>query len=107
MIERSPLSPASVIDHEKLLGRISRHWDDQIVPQLVDYVRIPAKSPGFDRDWAKNGHIDAAVALAEKWVRAQRVPGLALELVRIGDRTPVLFFDIPATGGLDNGRSVL
>ena len=34
---------------------IPQLWDSSIVPTLVDYIRIPAKSPHFDRDWAKNG----------------------------------------------------
>ncbi len=90
-----------------LAARIDRQWDADIVPQLVEYVRIPAKSPHFDPDWAKHGHIEAAIRQAEKWVAAQGVAGLALEIVRIGGRTPVLFFDIPATGGLAGERTVL
>ena len=31
-----------------LATAIARQWDDEIVPQLTDYVRIPAKSPHFD-----------------------------------------------------------
>ena len=42
--------------------RIARQWDDDIVPQLVDYIRLPAKSPHFDPDWKRHGHIEAAVA---------------------------------------------
>ena len=42
-----------------LAAAIARHWDDEIVAQLTDYVRIPAKSPHFDAEWKKNGHIDA------------------------------------------------
>src|SRR5206468_3159636 len=38
---------------------------------------------------------------------AQNVPGLTLDVVRIDGRTPVLFFDVPATGGLGDERSVL
>ncbi|MGE0356105.1 MAG: M20/M25/M40 family metallo-hydrolase [Burkholderiales bacterium] len=90
-----------------LSARIDPQWDADIVPQLVAYVRIPAKSPHFDPDWAANGHIEAAIGQAERWVRAQAVPGLALEVVRIEGRTPVLFFDIPATGGLGGSRTVL
>jgi acetylornithine deacetylase/succinyl-diaminopimelate desuccinylase-like protein len=100
-----PAIPA--VAANSLAARIERQWDDDIVPQLVEYIRLPAKSPHFDRDWASNGHIEAAIRQAEKWVRAQAVPGLALEIVRIGERTPVLFFDIPATGGLANERTVL
>ncbi|HEX4944781.1 MAG TPA: M20 family metallopeptidase [Usitatibacteraceae bacterium] len=90
-----------------LAARIERQWDSDIIPQLVDYIRIPARSPHFDADWAKNGHIEAAVRQAEKWVTAQAVKGLSLEIVRLGERTPVLFFDIPATGGLAGERTVL
>ena len=56
-----------------LIDRISRHWDAEIVPQLIDYVRIPAKSPHFDPAWEANGHIESVISLAERWVRAQPV----------------------------------
>ena len=82
-------------------------WEQSIVPQLVDYIRIPAKSPHFDADWARNGHIEATVRQAERWVAAQGVEGLSLEILRIDGRTPVLFFDVPATGGLASERTVL
>ena len=90
-----------------LAARIGRQWDADIVPQLVEYVRIPAKSPHFDAGWAKNGHIEAAIRQAERWVSAQGVKGLDLKVLHLEGRTPVLFFDIPATGGLGNERTVL
>ena len=90
-----------------LAARVERQWDADIVPQLVDYIRIPAKSPHFDAQWAQNGHIERAIRQAEAWVRAQPVAGMAVEIVRIAGRTPVLFFDIPATGGLPADRTVV
>ncbi len=80
-----------------LATAIARQWDDEIVPQLTDYVRIPAKSPHFDPEWKKNGHIDRVVALAEAWVRKQPVRGLEVEVVRLKGRTPLLYFNVPAT----------
>ena len=80
-----------------LIDRISRHWDAEIVPQLIDYVRIPAKSPHFDPSWEANGHIESVISLAERWVRAQPVRGLIVEIVRLPGRTPVLVFEAPAT----------
>ena len=35
---------------------------------------------------------------AATWVEAQKVEGLKLEIVRLEGRTPVLFFEVPATG---------
>jgi acetylornithine deacetylase/succinyl-diaminopimelate desuccinylase-like protein len=75
--------------------KISQFWDDAIVPALVEYIRIPAKSPHFDKAWQKNGYIDAAVELAAAWCRKHAVPGMKLEVVRLDGRTPVLFLEVP------------
>jgi acetylornithine deacetylase/succinyl-diaminopimelate desuccinylase-like protein len=80
-----------------LSAAIAAKWDDEIVPHLTDYIRIPAKSPHFDPDWKKNGHIERVVALAEAWVRKQLVRGLEVEIVRLKGRTPLLYFNVPAT----------
>jgi acetylornithine deacetylase/succinyl-diaminopimelate desuccinylase-like protein len=77
---------------------IARQWDDDIVPRLVEYISIPAKSPHFDAAWQANGHIDRVVALAERWARAQSIDGLAVEVVRLPGRTPVLLFEVPGNG---------
>lgn len=77
---------------------VSGKWDDEIVPQLVDYIRIPNKSPMFDADWVEHGHMEAAVTLMERWARAQSIPGMTVEVVRLEGRTPLIYLDIPATG---------
>src|SRR5687768_18279486 len=84
---------------------IAQFWDEAIVPTLVDYIRIPAKSPHFDKDWAKHGHIDAAVDLAAAWCRKHAVPGMKLEVLRLPGRTPVLFLEIPSN--TDSKKNVL
>lgn len=70
-------------------------WDDEIVPQLIDYIRIPNKSPMFDREWQRHGHMDEAVHLMETWCRSKQVPGMQVEVVRLEGRTPLLLLDIP------------
>jgi acetylornithine deacetylase/succinyl-diaminopimelate desuccinylase-like protein len=91
------------VDPRSLLEFTARQWDAEIVPQLVEYVRIPAKSPHFDRDWEAHGHIDSVVRHAEEWCRRQPVAGMRLEVVRLPKRTPLLFFEVP--GAVD--RTVL
>ena len=85
--------------------RIARQWDDDIVPQLIDYIRLPAKSPHFDPEWRKHGHIDASIRLAQTWAARQAIQGLKLEVISLEGRTPVLYFDVPARGR--NSRTVL
>jgi acetylornithine deacetylase/succinyl-diaminopimelate desuccinylase-like protein len=82
---------------DTLLSAISAHWDSEIVAQLTEYVRVPAKSPQFDPQWEQHGHIERVIRLAEAWVNKQPVRGLKLEIVRLPGRTPLLYFDVPAT----------
>ncbi len=81
---------AQWVDHE---------FNSSIVPTLVDYIKIPNKSPMFEPEWKKAGHMAKAVALFAGWAKAHLPEGATLEVVELGERTPVIFIDIPATGG--------
>jgi acetylornithine deacetylase/succinyl-diaminopimelate desuccinylase-like protein len=88
------------VDTARLSRFVSDLWDDEIVPQLVEYIRIPNKSPMFDAQWVEHGYMDAAVALLENWAHAklQGLPGATLEVVRLEGRTPLIYIDVPAHG---------
>jgi acetylornithine deacetylase/succinyl-diaminopimelate desuccinylase-like protein len=89
--------PASILNAAQVQSQVNAQWDGDIVKQISDYIAIPAKSPGFDSDWVKHGYIDTVMRNAAAWVEAQKVEGLTLEIVRLEGRTPLLFFEIPAT----------
>jgi len=98
--------PASILNAAQALSQVTAQWDGDIVKQITDYISIPAKSPTFDSDWAQHGYIDTVMRNAAAWVEAQKVEGLTLEVVRLEGRTPVLFFEIPATRA-DSTQTVL
>lgn len=95
------------MDASRIDRYVSARWDDDIVPQLIEYIRIPNKSPMFDADWAAHGYMDDAVRLMETWAKAQPVPGMTVEVVRLEGRTPLIFIDIPAANGGSNDDCVL
>src|SRR3569833_161705 len=78
---------------------MNRIWDDEIIPALTDYIRIPNKSPAFDADWEKHGYMERAVQMFSAWAKAKLAafPGAALEVVRLADRTPLIFIEIPGS----------
>jgi len=98
--------PADILNAAQALSQVSAQWDGDIVKQISDYIAIPAKSPGFDADWKAHGYIDSVMRNAAAWVEAQKVEGLSLEVIRLDGRTPVLFFEIPATR-VDSTQTVL
>ncbi|HVM83345.1 MAG TPA: M20/M25/M40 family metallo-hydrolase, partial [Candidatus Binatia bacterium] len=88
------------MDQNKLTQFVERLWDQEALPLLAEYIKIPNKSPEFDADWAKHGHMEKAVDLLTGWAR-QKIAGFAgatLEVLRLPERTPLIVIDIPATG---------
>ncbi len=79
---------------------VEGEFRSSIVPTLLEYIRIPNTSAMFDPDWKKNGHVDRAVELLAGWARARLPEGATLEVCRLGERTPVIFMEIPGTGGV-------
>lgn len=70
-------------------------WDESITSELIDYIRIPNKSPDFDSEWAEHGYMEQAVEQFQRWCLAQEINGMQLEVIRLNGRTPLLFMDIP------------
>src|SRR4051812_19710880 len=87
------------MDRRKLTQFLDGLWEGEILPTLTDYIRIPNKSPAFDRDWQAHGHMDRAVALFESWARGKLTAfaGATLEVVRLENRTPLIFMEIPGS----------
>ena len=83
------------MDHVKTQSYVDRIWDQSIVPELQEYIRIPNKSVAFDPEWQAHGHMDKVIARFEKWAREHVPKGANIEVVRLPKRTPLLFIEIP------------
>jgi len=83
------------MDHAEALRHVEKTWDESIVPELIDYIRIPNKSPHFDPEWAEHGHMERATELIASWCRAREIEGMTLEIVRLEGRTPLIYMEIP------------
>jgi acetylornithine deacetylase/succinyl-diaminopimelate desuccinylase-like protein len=79
---------------DQLVQAIDAVWDDSIVERLAAYIRIPNKSPTFDPDWERNGHMEAAITLMADWCRSQPVAGMRIEVRRLPGKTPLLFIEV-------------
>ncbi|MCE9579124.1 MAG: M20 family metallopeptidase [Deltaproteobacteria bacterium] len=85
-----------------MLTDAARPWVDEqfqrsIVPTLIDYIRIENKSPMFDPQWREHGYMAAAVKLLAGWARDHLPADATLEVVQLGDRTPVILIEVPGT----------
>ena len=83
------------MDNKQAAEFVSNMWDDSIIPEIAEYIKVPNKSPHFDPDWEANGHMETAVEMLEAWCKTQPIKDMTIEVVRIEGRTPLLFIDIP------------
>ena len=71
-------------------------WDDDVLPSLMEYIRIPCVSVHFDPDWRVNGHLDQAIEHLRSWCVARDIAGMTVEVLEIPGRTPIIVVDVPA-----------
>lgn len=69
-------------------------WENEIISQLSDYIRVPNKSPAFDPDWQKHGYMDKVVEQFVSWSERQNINNMTLEVVRLPERTPLIYIEI-------------
>ncbi len=88
------------MDNKLLQETVNQTWDESIIPNLVEFIKIPNKSPDFDPKWQQHGYMDQAVDLIVNWCQQQNIKGLQLEVCRLENRTPLIFMEIP--GDIDD-----
>jgi len=89
------------LDNERAMRSAEATWEESIIPELIDYIRIPNKSPAFDPQWAEHGHMERALEQITTWCGQRQIEGLQLEVVRLPGRTPLIYMEIPASGDAD------
>jgi len=76
---------------------ICQQWQDEILPSLSDYIKIPNKSPHFDTKWLEHGFMEQAVSHIASWCEKHAPKGMQMEVMRLEGRTPLLFMEIPGS----------
>jgi len=88
---------ASRLDPGRLVASVDSTWSESAVPALIDYIRIPNKSPMFDAQWREHGHMERAVELIETWCRRHAPTGTQIEVLRLEGRTPLIYMELAAS----------
>ena len=85
------------MNEDLLKKHITNFWDTEITPTLIDYIKIPNKSPSFDPDWEEHGHMEKVLKLAVAWTEKNKPEGSELIVKKSPNRTPLIMLDIPGT----------
>ena len=82
---------------EKMRAFVSAKWKNSIIEELESYIRIPAKSPAFDPEWAKHGYLRQVIQNGADWARRHAPESATITTHQLPHRTPILTIDIPGT----------
>lgn len=84
-----------MLNPQRLYDYIDKQWESEILPSLCDYIKIPNKSPSFDKKWQEHGHMEQTVELLSQWCKQHAPRNMRMEVVRLEGRTPLIFMEIP------------
>ena len=85
------------MNEERVVDFVEETWDSEIVPKLTEYIRIPNKSPEFDKGWEAAGHMQQAAELLLAWARSFDIEGTDARIVQLPGKTPVIVIDVPGS----------
>ena len=84
------------MESKKTAQFVQKEWNENVLPSLMDFVRIPNVSPSFDEAWDTNGLQTQAFDLVTAWAKAQDLENCKIELLKDAGRTPLLILEIEA-----------
>lgn len=81
---------------------INEQVDKEVIPGMMEFIKIPNQSPNFDPNWNKNGLLTKVAKTTMEWVKKMGLENLSIEVVDLPNRTPLLFGVIDTPSPLAN-----
>ena len=92
------MNTTAQVPRPELSAWSEEYWEQQALPALYEYTRVPCLSPEYDEAWVEHGHIRRAAEQLSKWASDRPIEGLSLELRELPGLTPVILAQVPASG---------
>jgi len=92
----------NLYDFETLKSRVDQLVENDIIPPLQDFVRIPNLSSNFDPNFLKNGLMEKASMFIVDWCRNYGVKGLEIDMYTQEGKSALVYGEIPASPGVES-----
>ena len=94
------------MDKKSFEKYIEKMFTYNLLPTLMDFIRIPNLSPAYDYNWNTNGLLLKAANLIISYAKSLDIKNANINLIQDKGRTPLIFIDISATR-INDTRTVL
>ena len=94
------------MDTKSLKKYIDKQFSLNVIPNLMNFIRIPNLSPLYDENWDTNGLLLKAANLVISFAKSLELKNAEINLIHDKGYSPLIFIDIPASRKNDT-RTVL
>ena len=94
------------MDKKSFQKYIEKMFTYNLIPNLMEFIRIPNLSPAYDYDWNTNGFLLKAANLIVSYAKSLDIKNAQINLIQDKGYTPVIFLDISASRDNDT-RTIL
>ena len=92
------------MDSKTLRKYVDKQFSINVLPNLMNFIRIPNLSPEYDQNWKTNGLILKAASLVAAYAKYLNIKNAEVNLLQDKDYTPLVFIEIPASSRADTHR---
>ena len=86
---------------------VDKFFGLRVLPNLMDFIRIPNCSPNYDSDWETNGNALKAANFLCDWIESLEMKDCTVNLVKDPGHTPFLYIEILPTNKDDDSTILL
>jgi acetylornithine deacetylase/succinyl-diaminopimelate desuccinylase-like protein len=86
-----------MVDYEQLRIKLETGIDKEVIPLLMEYIRVPSLSPLYDPDWEKNGLMEQAQDLLLNYVKNIGINGLKTRILKEDGKPWMFYGEVPAS----------
>ena len=86
-----------MVDIPSLQSRITKSIDEEIIPKLMDYIRVPSLSPLYDPFWESNGLMAAAQEILLSYMLSLNLKGYTHDLLKEPGLPWLFYGEVSAT----------
>jgi len=94
-----------MVEATPIIDYVQKHFYEEYLEGLKEFVRIPSLSPIFDEDWQTNQALFKQMDHLMNYAKAQNIAGMKLIPLKDEGRSPFLIVDVDASAGTEEGKT--
>lgn len=94
------------MDKKSFEKYVEKMFTYNMIPSLMNFIRIPNLSPAYDYEWNTNGLLLKAANLIVAYAKSLEIENAKINLIQDKGYSPLIFIEIPESRPNDN-RTVL